>query len=85
VAFHIKESEKLGEWVGVRVGHRRPTLFGEAKEGVIAQVTKILHEEGGGELMVLNRTGKYTEIRQVALGIGDLGSPGSEDRDEYDK
>ncbi len=63
--FHIKESERLGEWVGVRVGHRRPTIFGKAKEDVIAQVTKVLHEEGGGKFLVLNRTGKCTEIRQV--------------------
>jgi hypothetical protein len=28
-------------------------------------VTKVLHEEGGGKFLVLNRTGKCTEIRQV--------------------
>jgi hypothetical protein len=65
VAFHIERREKLGEWTGVRVGHRRPTIFGKTKADVIKQVTKVIRKGGGGEFLVMNRTGKYTQRKRI--------------------
>jgi len=48
-------------WEAVREGHRRGPVRGELEEGLDV-AREMVRERGGGEVAVLNRTGKVVEV-----------------------
>ncbi|HEU4706162.1 MAG TPA: DUF2188 domain-containing protein [Solirubrobacterales bacterium] len=54
-----------GRWEVVKEGHRRATAEGATKRDAVNTARKLVREEGGGEVLVLNRTGKIVEAATV--------------------
>lgn len=52
-------------WDIVKEGHRRATAHGATKVDAIETARKLVLEEGGGEIQVLNRSGKVVDERTV--------------------
>jgi hypothetical protein len=50
----------------VKEGHRRATAHGATKEDAVATARRLVRQEGGGEVVVLNRTGKVVDSSTVA-------------------
>jgi uncharacterized protein DUF2188 len=54
-----------GRWEVVKEGHRRATAEGTTKRDAVGIARELVQQEGGGEVLVLNRTGKIVEAAQV--------------------
>ena len=52
---------KSGGWDIVKEGHRRATGHAMKKQEAIVHALKIVRNEGGGELRIVNRYGKLTD------------------------
>jgi len=61
---YVKEASS-GGWDVVKEGHRRATAHGVTKRDAVSRARGLLREEGGGEVQVMNRTGKIVEIDRV--------------------
>ena len=61
---YVKKA-KDGRWDIVREGHRRATAHGATKAAAVETARKLVLEEGGGEIQVLNYTGKVIEATTV--------------------
>jgi hypothetical protein len=55
-----------GGWDIVKEGHRRATAHGATKADAVEAARKLVLQEGGGEIQVLNRTGKITAESTVS-------------------
>lgn len=62
---YVKEASD-GGWEVLKEGHRRATAHGATKAAAKKAARKLAQEEGGGEVLVLNRTGKVVETSKVA-------------------
>lgn len=54
-----------GGWDVVKEGHRRATAHGSTKRDALTAARSLVRDEGGGEVQVINRTGKIVEIDTV--------------------
>jgi hypothetical protein len=54
-----------GGWDVVKDGHRRATAHAETKEKAIARARELTRRDGGGEVRVMNGTGKIVDSRTV--------------------
>jgi len=61
---YVKQA-KDGGWDVVKEGHRRATAHGATKNAAIGAARELIRMEGGGEVLVLNRTGKVVESDKV--------------------
>ena len=55
-----------GGWDVVKEGHQRPTAHAATKAKAIARARQLVSRDGGGEVWVLNQTGKITDSDRVA-------------------
>ncbi len=53
-------------WEIVREGHRRATAVKATKREAIAEARRLVRNEGGGEIRIMNRIGKLTDADTVA-------------------
>jgi Uncharacterized protein conserved in bacteria (DUF2188) len=56
---YVKKASGKG-WDILKEGHRRATAHGATKADAVQAARKLVLQEGGGEIRVLNRTGKVT-------------------------
>lgn len=61
---YVKRAKGRG-WDIVKEGHRRATGHGATKADAVETARKLILEEGGGEIQVLNYTGKVVEATTV--------------------
>ena len=54
-----------GGWDVVKEGHVRATAHGVTKNDAVQTARELLRDEGGGEVLVLNRSGKIVEADRV--------------------
>jgi hypothetical protein len=50
-----------GSWEVVKEGHHRATALGATKTAAVNTARRLTRQEGGGEIRVLNRTGKIVD------------------------
>lgn len=62
---YVKRKATGRGWDIVKEGHRRATAHGATKADAIETARKLLLQEGGGEVQVLNRSGKVVDERVV--------------------
>lgn len=62
---YVKKSSTRG-WDVIKEGHRRATAHGSSKADAIETALRLVGQEGGGEIRVLNRTGKVVDARTVS-------------------
>jgi Uncharacterized protein conserved in bacteria (DUF2188) len=63
---YVVPNIRQGGWDIIKLGHRRATGHAETKDQAIRIARGSVRDEGGGELRILNRFGKQTDIRTVA-------------------
>lgn len=54
-----------GGWDVVKEGHRRATAHGATRSAAVKAARKLVSQDGGGEVYVLNRTGKVVDTSSV--------------------
>jgi hypothetical protein len=62
---YVKKASGRG-WDVVKEGHRRPTAHGATKADAVNVARELIRREGGGEIRVLNRTGKVVDASRVS-------------------
>lgn len=55
-----------GDWDVRKEGHRRATARATSQRDAVARARQIVRNEGGGEIRVMNRSGKIVESKTVA-------------------
>lgn len=63
---YVRKAATGRGWDVVQEGHRRATAQGRTKAAAIETARELVREEGGGEIQVLNRTGKVVDATRVA-------------------
>jgi Uncharacterized protein conserved in bacteria (DUF2188) len=58
---YVVPSKDRGGWDIVQEGHRRATAHARTKAEAVATARKTLRAAGGGELRIVNRSGKLTD------------------------
>lgn len=61
---YVRES-RTGGWEVVKEGHRRATARSDTKAGALARARDLTRREGGGEVRVLNGSGKIVSSKTV--------------------
>jgi uncharacterized protein DUF2188 len=54
-----------GGWDVVKEGHRRATAHSATKKGAVEAARELVRNDGGGEVRIMNRTGKVVEAATV--------------------
>jgi hypothetical protein len=62
---YVKKASGAG-WDVVKEGHRRATAHGATKADAVATARKLVRQEGGGEIRIMNRTGKVVDASKVS-------------------
>lgn len=62
---YVKKSTTGGGWEVVKQGHARATAHGATKKAAVREARKAVRRDGGGEVRVVNRTGKITDADTV--------------------
>lgn len=63
---YVKKASSGRGWDVVKEGHRRATAHGATKAKALKTARDLVRQEGGGEIRVLNRTGKVVDASRVA-------------------
>ena len=63
---YVKEAASGRGWDVVKEGHRRATAHGATKADAVKTARELVRQEGGGEIRILNRTGKIVDASKVA-------------------
>jgi len=61
---YVKQARD-GGWDVVKEGHRRATAHGTTRMDAVATARKLVRQDGGGEVYVMNRTGKVVDSNTV--------------------
>ncbi len=61
---YVKQADS-GGWDVVKEGDRRATAHGATKTDAVKAARNLIRHEGGGEIRVLNRTGKIVEADTI--------------------
>lgn len=61
---YVKKASGSG-WDVIKEGHRRATAHGATKAAAVKRALELVRLEGGGEVQVLNRTGKTVGATKV--------------------
>lgn len=62
---YVKKASGRG-WDVVKEGHRRATAHGATKADAVKAARDLARAEGGGEVRILNRTGKVVDATKVS-------------------
>jgi len=62
---YVKKATSGRGWDVVREGHRRATAHGATKADAVKTARELIRQEGGGEIRILNRTGKVVDASKV--------------------
>ena len=62
---YVKKAASGSGWDVVREGHRRATAHGATKADAVKTAQDLVRQEGGGEIRILNRTGKVVDESTV--------------------
>jgi len=62
---YVKKASGRG-WDVVKEGHRRATAHGATKADAVETARELIRQEGGGEIRILNRTGKVVDASKVS-------------------
>jgi hypothetical protein len=62
----VKKAASGRGWDVVREGHRRATAHGATKADAVKAARDLTRQEGGGEIRILNRTGKVVDASTVS-------------------
>jgi hypothetical protein len=62
---YVRKSRSGGSWEVVRPGHVRGTVREETKKDAVKAARKLVSRDGGGEVRVMNRTGKIADTKTV--------------------
>jgi len=65
---YVKKASGRG-WDVVKEGHRRATAHGDTKADAVKTARELIRQEGGGEVRILNRTGKVVDASKVARSM----------------
>jgi len=57
---YVVPNKDRGGWDIVKEGHRRATGHAKTKTDAVKQARAVIRNSGGGELRVMNRSGKLT-------------------------
>lgn len=63
---YVKRAARGRGWDIVKEGHRRATAHGATRADAVKVARELVRDEGGGEIRVLNRTGKVVDARTVS-------------------
>lgn len=63
---YVRKSSNGGGWDVVKEGHVRATAHARTKSEAVSAATKLVRRDGGGEVRIMNRTGKITDADTVA-------------------
>jgi hypothetical protein len=55
-----------GSWEILKEGHRRATAHSRTRDGALKAARTAVRKEGGGEVVLMNRTGKVVGTDTVA-------------------
>jgi hypothetical protein len=61
---YVREASD-GGWDVVKEGHRRATAHGTTRMDAVKAARKLVKQDGGGEVYVMNRTGKVIDSDTV--------------------
>jgi Uncharacterized protein conserved in bacteria (DUF2188) len=62
---YVKQAREGKGWDIVKEGHRRATAHGDTKADAVRIARELTRAEGGGEIQVLNHTGKVLDASKV--------------------
>lgn len=62
---YVVPNARKGGWDIVKEGHRRATGHAKTKQEAIAHARQAVRRDGGGELRIVNRSGKLTDSDTV--------------------
>jgi hypothetical protein len=62
---YVKKASGRG-WDVVKEGHRRATAHGATKADAVETARELIRAEGGGEIRILNRTGKVVDASKIS-------------------
>jgi hypothetical protein len=62
---YVRKAAK-GNWEIVKDGHRRATAHSSTRDGALKAARSAVRREGGGEVLLMNRTGKVVQADTVA-------------------
>jgi hypothetical protein len=60
----IRQNE-AGEWDVLKQGDRRAAVTAATKNAAVSRARNLIRREGGGEIRIVNRSGKIVETRPV--------------------
>ena len=63
---YVKKATSGKGWDVVKEGHRRATAHGATKADAVKTARELTRQEGGGEIRILNRTGKVVDASTVS-------------------
>lgn len=63
---YVRKNSSGGGWDVVKEGHIRATAHARTKQDAISEAARLVGREGGGEIRIMNRTGKVTDADTVA-------------------
>lgn len=63
---YVKRATSGRGWDVVKEGHRLATAHGATKADAVKAARRLVRQEGGGEIRVLNRTGKVVDASKVS-------------------
>lgn len=63
---YVQKASSGRGWDVVREGHRRATAHGATKADAVRAARELTRQEGGGEIRILNRTGKVVDRKTVS-------------------
>jgi hypothetical protein len=63
---YVKKATSGKGWDVVKEGHRRATAHGATKADAVKTARELTRQEGGGEIRILNRTGKVVDASRVS-------------------
>lgn len=62
---YVRKADGRG-WDVIKEGHRRATAHGATKADAVQAARRLVRRDGGGEVLVLNGTGKVVDVRTIA-------------------
>ena len=63
---YVQPNKERGGWDVVKEGHRRPTAHAETREQAARRARDLTRQDGGGEVRIMNRSGKIVSSNTVA-------------------
>jgi Uncharacterized protein conserved in bacteria (DUF2188) len=62
---YVVPNSSSGGWDIIKAGHRRATGHAKTKDEAIRNARRIVRNEGGGELRIVNKFGKLTDTATI--------------------